>query len=151
MTYDEILDRLAPCGLSCEKCFAHEQGAIRAAAGELQQRLGNFDIYAQRFRTLVGDPVFDRYPQFKEMLSYFARGTCGGCRKEQCRLFTTCGVRPCHQERELDYCFLCDGFPCDRTNFDKHLYERWVALNQRIREIGIEAYYEETRDDPRYR
>ena len=150
MDHETVKQTLAPCGLCCETCFAHTDGEIREYALMLQEKLGNFDIYAQRFETLVGDPVFKNYPAFKEMLAYFGSGQCRGCREEQCRLFKTCGVRPCHQERGVDFCFECEQFPCDHTGFDPHLYERWVALNNKIREIGVTAYAEEARQRPRY-
>ena len=150
MTEQKILDALSPCGLSCEKCFAHVDGEIRRLSRRLKEKLGDFDIYAERFETLVGDPVFKKYPEFREMLDYFASENCTGCRNEQCKLFKTCGVRACHQEKHLDYCHECGEFPCDKTGFDDHLLTRWIKLNQRIRTVGIEAYYEETRDTPRY-
>ena len=151
MDYTAILNHMAPCGLSCEKCFAHIDGHIRKYAVKLQDRLGNFDVYAQRFQVLVGDPVFTRYPQFKEMLSYLASANCQGCRKENCKLFRNCGVRSCSKEKKLDYCFQCAEFPCEKTNFDEHLYKRWVLLNERIREVGIHTYYAETSGEPRYK
>jgi|GEM_PF-5434450 len=40
--------------------------------------------------------------------------------------------------------------PCDNTGFDKHLYDRSVEINRRIALIGIENYYEEIKDNPRY-
>lgn len=150
MNREKIMADIAPCGLSCKTCFAHKDGEIRAHAAGLQEKLGNFGIYAKRFETLVGDPVFKRYPEFKEMLGFFAQGNCSGCRNEQCRLFAGCGVRPCHQEKGMDFCYECAEFPCDHTGFDPHLYERWVALNHRIRKIGIEAYHKEAVTRPRY-
>ncbi|WP_022667173.1 DUF3795 domain-containing protein [Desulfospira joergensenii] len=147
---EEIKACLAPCGLSCEACFAHVDGAIRDHSIKLKEKLGNFDIYARRFETLVGDPVFKKYPQFKEMLDYFSSANCTGCRSEQCKLFKDCGVRPCHQEKGVDFCFQCDAFPCDQTHFDEHLHERWVRLNEIIRKSGIEAFYEKSRTRPRY-
>ena len=150
MTETYILEALSPCGLSCEKCFAHINGDIRKLSLELKEKLGNFDNYAKRFETLVGDPIFKKYPAFKEMLDYFASENCKGCRHEQCKLFKTCGVRACHQEKQLDYCYECEEFPCEKTGFDEHLFNRWTKLNERIREVGIEAYYKETKPDPRY-
>ena len=147
---EKIKAALAPCGLSCETCFAHVNGEIRKYSQKLKEKLGNFDVYAKRFETLVGDPVFKKYPDFKEMLDYFAQGNCTGCRNEQCRLFKDCGVRPCHQEKGVDFCFECDGFPCDHTHFDDHLYKRWVRLNEIIRRKGLEKYCEESRERPRY-
>ena len=61
MTSDQVLEALAPCGLSCEKCFAHVDGDIRKYSLKLKEKLGNFDIYAKRFETLLGDPIFEKY------------------------------------------------------------------------------------------
>ncbi len=150
MPDQDILEALSPCGLSCEKCFAHKDGEIRNLSQKLVEKLGNFGIYAKRFETLVGDPIFKKYPDFKEMLDYLASENCQGCRHEQCKLFKTCGVRACHQEKNLDYCHECTDFPCEKTGFDEHLYNRWTKLNERIREKGIKEYYIETMNDPRY-
>lgn len=145
-----ILDAIAPCGLNCAKCFAHVNGDIREHAAQMKEKLGNFGIYAKRFETLVGDPVFKRYPDFAVMLAYLASGSCRGCRHEQCKLFKGCGVRACHQDRGIDFCFECEAFPCDKTGFDPHLKDRWVKLNERIRNVGIERFFDETRGNPRY-
>ena len=150
MVAQQTLEALAPCGLSCEKCFAHVNGGIRRYGIKLKEKLGNFDIYAKRFETLIGDPVFRKYPDFKEMLDYLASENCQGCRHEQCKLFKACGVRSCHQEKNIDYCYECDEFPCQKTGFDEHLHARWIKLNELIREVGIEQYYAETKDQPRY-
>lgn len=150
MAYDEILNSISPCGLSCEKCFAHEAGDIRRYSLKLKEKLGNFDIYANRFIDLLDEPIFEKYPDFKKMLDYFASENCKGCRKESCKLFKNCGVRACHQEKKVDYCFQCDDFPCTNTNFDEHLKKRWLKLNEKIRKTGIESFYAETKDQPRY-
>lgn len=150
MISEQIKSSLAPCGLNCEKCFAHVEGDIRRYSLKLKEKLGNFDIYAQKFETLLGNPVFKKYSDFKEMLDYFASENCRGCRNEQCKLFEDCGVRSCHQKKQIDYCYQCEAFPCDRTNFDKHLYKTWVQLNEKIKKTSIERFYEKTRTLPRY-
>lgn len=150
MTDATIKETIAPCGLCCETCFAHVNGDIRKYSIKLKERLGNFHVNAKRFKTLLGDPIFEKYADFKEMLDYFASENCKGCRKEQCKIFKNCGVRPCHQEKGIDFCYQCEEFPCDRTNFDESLYKDWVAINEMIREKGIEAYCEKARNRPRY-
>lgn len=150
MTSPQILETLAPCGLNCQKCFAHVDGDIRKYSLKLKEKLGNFDIYAQRFETLLGNPVFKKYPDFKEMLDFLASENCRGCRHEQCKLFKNCGVRACHQEKDIDYCHQCDDFPCNKTGFDEHLHARWIKLNERIKAVGIDQYYEKTKDQHRY-
>ncbi len=84
------------------------------------------------------------------MLDYFASENCKGCRNEQCKLFKDCGVRGCHQEKQIDFCYQCDQFSCDKINFDPGLYKGWVAINEIIQKKGIEEYYEKARTRPRY-
>ncbi len=150
MTYKDILNTVGPCGLNCEKCFAHKDGEIRKYSLKLLEKLGNFDLYAKRFETLLDNPIFKKYPDFKIMLEYFASENCKGCRKESCKLFKSCGVRSCHQQKNIEFCFQCEEFPCKKTNFDADLKKRWIQLNDRIREIGIEKYFAETKEKPRY-
>ena len=150
MPTEKIKSALAPCGLSCEKCFAHVDGDIRKYSLKLKEKLGNFEPYAKRFETLLDNPVFKKYADFKEMLDYFASENCKGCRNEQCKLFQGCGVRGCHQEKQIDFCYQCDEFPCHNTNFDESLYKAWVLINEKIRRIGLETYYAKTREHRRY-
>lgn len=148
MEYKDILDILAPCGLNCRKCFAYSEGEIRMLSTKLQELLGSFDGYAERFSAFL--PVFKNYPSFKELLAYFTQGDCQGCRKGGGR-YPNCGVRTCYQQKGVDFCFQCDEFPCKKTNFDPDLKRRWIEMNNRLKKIGIEAYFEETKDLPRYR
>ncbi len=148
MNYDEIVKVLAPCGLNCRKCMAFIDGDIRKHAEELKRLLGAFDNYARRFSSF--DPVFENYPPFRELLDYFVDGDCKGCRSGDC-VYPNCGVMPCHRQKRVDFCFQCDEFPCEKTNFDPNLKERWIRTNTLMKEKGVEAYFEETKDLPRYR
>ena len=150
MADNTIKETIAPCGLCCETCFAHVNGNIRKLSIQLKEKLGNFHNNAKRFETLLEEPIFEKYADFKEMLDYLAAENCHGCRNEQCKLFKNCGVRPCHQNKEVDFCFQCEEFPCNRTNFDDSLYKGWVAINKIIKKKGIEAYCEGARKRPRY-
>ncbi len=89
---------------------------------------------------LLNDPVFASHPEFGTVLAHLAKGACRGCRKEKCKLFASCGVRPCAEEREVDFCLQCADFPCDRTGFDEHLCRRHVVINRRMMEVGVERY-----------
>lgn len=150
MAYGRILDVLAPCGLDCSKCFAFAEGEVGLHSARLQELLGNFDRYAQRFSILPGLEVFRNYPSFKEVLAYLAQADCRGCRKGTCK-YPGCGVVSCYKEKGVDFCFQCAEFPCAKTNFDPDLERRWIQMNSRMREVGAEAYLEETRGLPRYR
>lgn len=145
-----IRSRIAPCGLHCGGCFAFAEGEIHRLARELRMRLGDFDIYARRFVTLLDEPRFEKYGDFKIFLDYLAEASCKGCREESCKFFAGCRVRRCSERRGVEWCFQCDRFPCHATGFDAHLEQRSVAINERIRDIGPEGYYEEIKDLPRY-
>lgn len=80
--YEFIKSKVAPCGLHCGKCFAFTDGEISRLSEELKTNLGNFDVYAERFVTMLNEPVFSKYPGFKEMLACFSTGKCKGCRKK---------------------------------------------------------------------
>lgn len=148
MEYKDILDILAPCGLSCRKCYAYSMGEIRIHSTKLQELLGSFNRYAERFSVFL--PVFKSYPSFKELLAYFTKANCNGCRKGTC-IYPNCGVITCYQNKGVDFCFQCDEFPCEKTNFDPDLKRRWIQMNNRMKEIGVESYYQETNSLPRYR
>jgi len=147
LRHEDILTRLAPCGLDCSRCFAFSGGEIRRLAAGLKHALGNFDKSARRFAAFM--PVFEEYPSFEAVLAFLAQGDCEGCRRGGCR-YPDCGVMPCATAKGIDFCFQCAEFPCARTNFDADLERRWIRMNERMKEIGVEAYFDETKDSPRY-
>jgi len=148
MNKSELTRIIAPCGLDCGKCLAFEEGDIRKNASELKKLLGkNFSGYASRFAGM--NPAFEGYAEFARLLEYLASGTCGGCRKQGC-LFGGCRLRDCVREKVVDYCIKCAQFPCEEHGFPEGLRQRWEVNNRRIGEVGLESYYEEIRDKPRY-
>jgi len=150
MDYEYIKSRLSPCGLHCGKCFAFIDGDIAHSSKMLKNSLGHFDIYAERFVTLVDEPAFSKYPDFKQLLHVLSEPKCKGCRKEKCIIFKNCKVRECSEERNVDFCFQCNDFPCEETGFDEHLHKRFIDINNKMKESGVEAYYNEVKDKPRY-
>lgn len=142
-----LLSVLAPCGLNCRKCMAFLNGEIKTSATALQKMLGSFDDYALRFTRFA--PVFENYPAFKELLAHFANAGCRGCRSGEC-LYPNCGVAACYKRKGVDFCFQCDEFPCERSSFDPDLKERWIKMNMQMKQKGVDAYYTETKDLPRY-
>ena len=147
MSYEEALKNLAPCGLSCAKCMAFSNGPIKGHAEELIKLLGSFDRYAERFSKFM--PIFNDYAGFKKLLDFFAGADCRGCREGECK-YPNCIVPECSRERKVDFCFQCDEFPCERVAFDPDLKKRWLSMNRRMKDVGAERYFEETRDAPRY-
>ncbi len=147
MNYDEMKRILAPCGLNCMKCQAYFEGDIKRHATELKRLLGSFDTFAERFSRFLA--VFKNYPAFKELLAQFSEGNCKGCRQGDCK-YPNCGVAKCSKGKGVDFCFQCAEFPCSKSNFDPNLHSRWIKMNRRMKEVGVEAYFEETKEQPRY-
>jgi len=56
----------------------------------------------------------------------------------------------CCKQKGIDFCSQCDEFPRGKINFDPNLKERWIKINARIKAVGVEEYYEETKESPRY-
>jgi len=150
MDYEFIKSRLAPCGLHCGKCFAFSEGDISQLSTDLRCSFGNFDIYAERFVAMLNEPLFLKYSDFREMLEFFSKGKCRGCRKEKCVIFKSCKIRECSENKVVDFCFECSDFPCEDTGFDEHLHKRWRDINIKMKVDGVEAYYDEIKDKPRY-
>jgi len=78
MDYQVILKELAPCGLDCSRCFAYSEGETKRLSTELLAALGKFERVTARLAGLV--PALQHYPEFKEVLVFFTRGSCPGCR-----------------------------------------------------------------------
>jgi hypothetical protein len=150
LNYDQIEQRLAPCGLHCGKFCAFKDCDIKNYSILLRESLGGFDNYASMFVDLLNEPLFKTYPDFKEMLAYFASVDCEGCRTGKCKIFKNCKVRDCHKEKRVDFCYQCISFPFDITGFDKHLYRRFASKNKRMEEIGVERYFDEIENETRY-
>jgi len=95
------------------------------------------------------------YPQFAACglncglcSRYYTVGSsrCPGCAGEGfLDVHPTCGILSCCQRKDLEYCFECDEFPCDK-------YDRWgdsdsfithrnyLADMEKAKRIGMDAY-----------
>ncbi len=148
MTREEIIAAVSPCGIDCSRCIALVGGDARKHAIALQEVLGpSFEKWADRFTAYV--PAFAKYRDFREVLDLLAGVDCIGCRnpaeKEK-----PCGIIKCYREKGVDFCFECDEFPCDVEGLDDDLKERWKATGMKIREIGLEAWYDDMMKRHRY-
>lgn len=147
MEYSEACSRLAPCGFDCYRCADYEQGEIKEHSVRLLELLGNYQRLAKMKEDAV--PAFKQYKEFHEILAKFAGAGCSGCRGDHVLCPTLCSARTCHKENGVDYCFQCGRYPCDRQ-FSGRLRDRWLDINNRMREVGPEAYCEEQARLPRY-
>ncbi len=142
-----IVARLAACGLDCGRCLSHPGSPISRHARGLLDELGNFAARAAFFARL--DPVFEHYAAFEAVAKRFAAADCTGCRSGTC-LLGNCAVQTCVKARGVDFCFECGEFPCDRTGFSEMLHARWLANNEKMRELGLAAYMAWVAQQARY-
>lgn len=143
----ELLKRIAPCGMACYTCAAARDGVIRAHSVALLNLLESFDKFARAFS--AHEPALTKYPDFKQVLLLFANADCEGCRDGKC-IYPGCPISPCINDKEYDYCFECQAFPCEKADSDRRLKEKWMTCNLRMREIGVEAYFDEVKDRSHY-
>jgi hypothetical protein len=146
-TYQDVVARLAPCGIDCERCVRCEHGRIKRAATDLSAGLEGFENMAPRVADRL--PALRDYGRFAEILGLFAEADCAGCRAGGCEL-PFCAARTCYKEQGVDFCFQCGEYPCGRNEYPTNLVERWRAYNDRMREVGVEQYYRESLEKPRY-
>lgn len=147
MEKSEIFGKLSVCGLDCSRCADYENSEVRSLSSKLLELLKGYKGLA-RMKAENG-PTFKGYPEFEQILGHFAKGTCGGCRSDNVQCPLECHAKTCVKERNIGFCFECDEFPCDRQ-FKGKLRERWIYINNRMKEIGVENYYIEQSQLPRY-
>ncbi|OYT62534.1 hypothetical protein B6U81_00610 [Thermoplasmatales archaeon ex4484_30] len=143
--YEEILKILAPCGIDCSHCYAYEKGKIKELSKELLFHLGGFDELVMDLKKFM--PAFKNYDSFKEVLVNFSKGDCKGCRNSS---FKGCAVKACCNDKKIDFCFQCDEYPCKKSGFDERLYKKWRTSNDKMKEVGVEAYYEKQKKEACY-
>jgi len=148
LQYADIVERLAPCGLDCDRCVMYVGGRVKNLAVGLAKALEGFELMAPR----VADrfPVLGDYDHFLATLDFFSGPTCTGCRNGGSAL-PFCSARSCFREQEVDFCAQCAEYPCKRNSYPENLPERWRSCNDRIREVGVERFYRESLERPRYR
>ena len=147
MRKEELLKRVAPCGLLCYTCAAAKDGAIQVHSQALLRLLESFDGFAEQFSAY--EPRLSKYPDFKEVLLLFAEAGCEGCRDGDCK-YPRCPVCPCIKEKGYNFCFECKAFPCEEVDSEPMLKAKWARANERMREVGAEAYFNEVKDESHY-
>lgn len=147
MEKNDLLRLIAPCGLLCYTCDAMKDGVINQAAKRLLHALASYDSFLES--SPGARPISKKYSSFKEVLEYLANVKCNGCREDRC-LKTDCIVPECTHNRNILFCYECEDFPCDKTGFPDALKEKWIRKNKRIKEVGIEQFFEEEKEIPHY-
>lgn len=147
MSYEKAVQEFAPCGIECARCVAFKDGEVVRLSSALKEQLHNFENMANYYKKFT--PVFNNYDSFVEILEFFAKGSCPGClfgESPNC----SCNVKECHKEKNVDFCYQCAEYPCDKTNYEENLYKKWRANNDMMKEKGVEAFYTEKKSKHRY-
>ncbi len=147
VTYQDVVARLAPCGLDCERCVMSAGGRVKNLASGLQEALAGFEKMAPRVADRL--PALRGYDQFMDVLELLTQAQCTGCRSGAPQL-PFCAARVCFREQGVDFCFQCKEYPCERNEFPENVARRWRSNNDRMREAGVEEFYSESLSKPRY-
>lgn len=129
---------LAYCGLYCGMCslVATLPGAAETLRGYMKD--DGWELY--------GNEVFPGFDTFWDILTKISNlaqtsPLCvGGCGDPDC------GIRKCAVERGLEVCAQCDDFPCEQLSAFTRRYPFVLKNNERIREIGLDAWLAEQSD-----
>lgn len=142
----KAVKELAPCGLDCARCVSFKGGQVEQLSSPLLAALEGYEHIAKNTAKIY--PILEHYQTFIDVLSHLkTHATCMGCR------FTEeggCGVRKCHKENHVDFCFQCSKYPCSPSVYNDHLLNIWRANNDQMQSEGIAAYYTSQKQKPRY-
>lgn len=147
MDFSQVVQKIAPCGIDCGRCADYQNGEIKELSIRLLELLKGYERVA-KVKSRI-NPAFEKYDKFKEVLEIFADASCGSCRSDNEKCPIDCHAKTCHKDKKVDFCFQCDEFPCDEQK-DERIRERWMAKNNRMKEIGVIEYYIEQSKTPRY-
>lgn len=142
-----MVKRLAPCGIDCQRCMRFIDGDIAGHARELSRLLTGFEKMAAMAAAHM--PALAGYASFGAVLEFLSKASCTGCREGGMEL-PFCASRRCAPEKGIEFCFQCAEYPCKRNNYPPHLSAKWRTSNDRMKEIGVEAFYDEQLGTPRY-
>lgn len=151
MKREDILKKLAPCSLMCHTCSAYCNGVICENSKTLLQYLDGIKEFYEKH---IPDAV-ESYENFEDVLRMYSAGPCSGCRSTEhngCSI-EGCFLLECTKNHNIDFCGECDEFPCKKTLklFEEEVYKQWLEGNQKIRDYGVESFWESNSENPHYK
>ena len=124
---EKSVDKIAPCGLYCGDCFAH-QGRIADLARDLRKELrtAKFDMYAEELSKVGPFRDFEAYPEAYRVLGAMVKFRCKrGCRAGGGNPW--CAMKKCTERKGIRGCWECDDVEgcskldaLDATHGDAH-------------------------------
>lgn len=154
----QLLHYVAPCSLLCYTCPALKDGAVSECAAKLCRYFeGYYDFndanMPEQYRSWL--PQFE---DFYKRLEGYTQSKCPGCRNTPSAsvgCIDGCVVPKCISQRGIDFCAECSDFPCHNAKdffgaINSVIAQDWESGNKRIKEVGIEAYFNEKKDRSHY-
>ena len=152
---NDILNAIAPCSMFCSTCTGCKYGDISFHAKELLRLLDGHKEFLEKNLKKEYRYKLDEFIIFQKKLKKYANPKCGGCRNggaSGCSI-KGCFINECTKEHNVNFCGECSLFPCDKINstvFKDSIIKKWLDGNTRIKQIGINLYYEERKNIPHY-
>lgn len=127
---EDIMDKralIAPCGLDCFNCELYADNLTGKLAGLIHEKLG---VRKQDI-------------------------PCHGCRQQNGQHFHLgsegCATLDCVKEKDVDYCFNCDAFPCaylapTADGAARYPHNMKMYNLCRMKEVGLEEWIEEAQE-----
>ena len=154
----DLLNYIAPCSLLCYTCPALKDGAISEYAIKLCKYFeGYYDFndanMPDQYRWRLNE-----FEEFYKQLEKYTKRKCPGCRNNPSSgsgCIEGCFITSCVKEHGVDYCAACSEYPCEKaktffTTINKIIGQDWENGNKRIKEIGIEEYFNEKKNMSHY-
>lgn len=154
----DLLNYVAPCSLLCYTCPALKDGAISECAVKLCKYFeGYYDFndanMPEKFRWWL-----DEFEAFHKKLEKYSKSKCPGCRNNPpsgSGCIEGCIVPNCVRVQGVNCCAECSEFPCGKAkNFfatiNNIIGQDWEKGNKRIKEVGIEKYFNEKKNISHY-
>lgn len=154
MTGDKLLEYIAPCSLMCYTCSAYKKGAVCTLSQELAGYLEGVCEFKEKHTAPENGEALEHYRIFEEELKRLGAAECDGCRSgaHQVCSIRGCFIMDCVKEHSVDFCGECPLFPCEKVKeiFEEEVYRQWLEGNQRIRQSGAEAFWNQNKGKSHY-
>jgi len=159
MEKEQLLDHIAPCSLLCHTCMSRKGGLSSEGAKNVYKYSDGWgEFYSALLPEEKREEWHREFDTFQSTLQFLGGALCPGCRNDppsnkdgKWGCLEGCPVPICAKERGVDFCAECGEFPCQKgKDFFAAGVIGWERGNGRIKEIGVEAYFEEMRDVSHY-
>ncbi len=163
MEKKSLLECIAPCALLCYSCPSYGKGPASESARKLCRYWQGYDVFrAMYLPESEREAWYKEFGTFMGTLAYLGSASCPGCRnnppseKDGWGCVDGCVIPACAKEHGVDFCADCGEFPCKKAEeffiSTNHgcTGDEWKKRTLRMREIGAEAYFEESREASHY-